>query len=38
LTGENGNYKTVNLSCRIDKIIYDQIIEDAAKKELVVIR
>jgi len=29
---ENGNHKTVNLSTRIDKIVYDQLVEDAAKK------
>jgi len=29
---ENGTHKTVNLSTRIDKIVYDQLVEDAAKK------
>ena len=32
MTSENGNHKTVNLSSRIDKIVYDQLVEDAAKK------
>ena len=29
---ENGNHKTVNLSTRIDKLIYDELVDDAAKK------
>lgn len=32
MTVENGNHKTVNLSSRIDKVVYDQLVEDAAKK------
>ena len=28
----NGNHKSVNLSTRIDKVIYDQLVDDAAKK------
>ena len=32
LTLENGKHKTVNLSTRIDKIVYDQLVSDAAKK------
>ena len=27
-----GNHKTVNLSCRIDKSVYDQLMDDASKK------
>ena len=30
----NGNSKTVNLSCRIDKNVYEQLLEDASKKEI----
>ena len=29
---ENGNNKTVNLSCRIDKFTYEKLVEDAARK------
>jgi len=32
LKSKNGNHKTVNLSTRIDKIIYDQLVDDATKK------
>lgn len=32
MTLEHVNHKTVNLSSRIDKIVYDQLVEDAAKK------
>ena len=32
MTSEYRNSKTVNLSSRIDKIVYDQLVEDAAKK------
>ncbi len=32
MTAQNVNHKTMNLSCRIDKMVYDQLVEDAAKK------
>ncbi|HUU48851.1 MAG TPA: hypothetical protein VMW55_08725 [Nitrosopumilaceae archaeon] len=28
----NGKHKTVNISCRIDKTIYDELVEDAKRK------
>ena len=31
---ENGSNKTVNLSCRIDKNVYEELVEDATKKEI----
>lgn len=32
MKGENRNNKTVNISCRIDKITYEKLVEDAARK------
>lgn len=32
MTAESGNHKTINLSCRLDKNVYEQLVDDAAKK------